>query len=261
MPGKGAMAEVHMARASLASARDAERKTFLAMENAKRSLEVILGRYPSAEIETAAALVAVLPPVATGIPSGILERRPDLVAAEQRVAAAFYKEASAELLHLPQFNFSLGAGLSNLSNASTSLAAGIFAPLYTGGVIEAEIDSASAEQQQAIAAYGQKALEALSEVERSLSSEAQLMERQRYLTAVVEENEKAYLLTRKVYEVGKAELLDVLVVQERWVQAQIALTHVSVERLVNRVGFHLALGGSFDESPQGASVPVVSSSE
>lgn len=244
--GKGSMKDVHLARANMATAQDAERKAVLAKKNAVRSLELLLGRYPSAELEAAKELEAVPPPIPAGIPSQVLERRPDLIAAEQRVAAAFYKEKEAELMHLPRFNISLGLGLTNLADAATNLAAGIFAPLYTGGAIEAEVERATAVQKEAVAQYGQSALQAFNEVETSLSYENRLMEREAFLKAAVDENKKAYELTSKEYEVGKIELTSLLIVQDKWIQAEIAMTDVSVQRLVNRVGLHLALGGSFE---------------
>ncbi len=244
--GQGSMKDVHLVQADLASAEEAARKSRSAQENAKRSLELLLGRYPAADLETAEKLVAVPPPITTGIPSEILERRPDLIAAERRVAAAFYKQEEAELLHLPRFNFSIGLGLSNLTDAAGNLAAGLFAPLYTGGAIEAEVDKATAVQKEAIAFYGNTALEAFKEVETALSSEEHLLKREEYLQTVVGENYKAYQLTKKQYEIGKIDILDVLTVQEKWVQAQIALTDVTTKRLINRVGLHLALGGSFE---------------
>lgn len=246
--GQVSMKDVHLAQAELAKAKEAAKRSVTALENAKRSLELLLGRYPAADIETADKLVAVPPPVATGIPSEILERRPDLVAAESRVAAAFYKQEEAELMHLPRFNFSLGVGMFNLTDAASSLAAGIFAPLYTGGAIEAEVEQATAEQKQAIAAYGQTALQAFNEVETALASEEHLMEREKYMKVVVEENYNAYQLTKKQFDIGKIDLLDVLTIQDKWVQAQIALTDVAAQRLINRVGLHLALGGSFSET-------------
>ena len=248
--GQGSMQDAHLARARLAESQEAARQAQTALENAKRSLELLLGRYPSAEIETAEGLVAVPPPVAAGIPSELLERRPDLRAAEQRVAAAFYKQKEAELLRLPRFSISLGAGLTNLTDAVAGLAAGIFAPLYTGGAIEAEIAGATAEQKKAIAGYAQSALQAFKEVETTLAAEEHLLRREGYLKEAVDENFKAFQLVQKQYEIGKIEFLDVLSVQNKWIQARIALIDVSTRRLVNRVQLHLALGGSFAEGAQ-----------
>lgn len=244
--GQGTMQAVHLAKADLASAQEAARKTLSAQENAKRSLELLLGRYPSAELTTDDNLTAVPPPIATGIPSEVLERRPDLIAAENRVAATFFKQQEAELLHLPRFNFSIGLSINNLSDAISNLAAGIFAPLYTGGAIEAEVEKATAVQQESIAAYGQTALTAFKEVETALAGEEHLLKREEYLQTVVEENYKAYGLVKTQYDVGKIDMLDLLSVQSKWVQARIALVDVQTQRLLNRTGLHLALGGSFE---------------
>lgn len=108
--GQLTMKDVHLARSNQAKAQEAERKAKTAMEDAQRGLELLMGRYPSAEIKMTDKLDPVPPPVPTGIPSELLERRPDLIAAEQTVAAAFYKQKEAELLHLPRFSFSVGAG-------------------------------------------------------------------------------------------------------------------------------------------------------
>jgi len=243
--GQSSMQDIHLAKANLAQAEEAARQAAAAQEDAKRSLELLLGRYPGAEIEAGKTLAAVPPPVAAGLPSQLLERRPDLIAAEERVAAAFYKQKEAELMKLPQFNFSLGAGITNLTDAISSLTAGVFAPLYTGGELEADIARADAAQKEAVAAYGQTALTAFKEVETTLANEEHLMKREEYLQIAVDENYKAYQLLKKQYDIGKVEYLDVLSVQNKWVQAKIALINVSTLRLVNRVQLHLALGGSF----------------
>ena len=238
--------DMHLARANLAQSREAARQAASSLEDAKRSLEILLGRYPGAEIASNGQLPAVPPPVAAGIPSELLERRPDLIAAEQRVAAAFYKHKEAELVKLPRFTFSLTAGLTNLSDTISSLAAGVFAPLYSGGAIEADIAAADAVQKQTIAVYGQTALQAFKEVESSLAQEGHLLKREEYLQVTVDENFKAYELMQKQYEIGKIDFLDVLNVQNKWIQSKIALINISAMRLLNRVQLHLALGGSFE---------------
>lgn len=247
--GKGTERDVHLSRGAAASAKEAARYALSASEDALRSLELLLGRYPSADLETTEKLVAVPPPIPAGIPSEILERRPDLIAAEHQVAAAFYKQQEAELLHLPRFSFSLGIGLNSINDAIAGLSAGLFGPLYTGGAIEAEVDKATAVQKEAIAVYAQAALKAFKEVEGTLAAEEHLLKREEYLKIVVTENKKAYDQTTKQYDIGQINLLDVLTIEDKWIASRIAEMDVAGQRLVNRVNLHLALGGSFEEQP------------
>ncbi len=250
--GKGTERDVHLARGSAASAEEAARAALSSSEKALRSLELLLGRYPSADLKTADKLVAVPPPIPAGIPSAIMERRPDLIAAEHRVAAAFFKQKEAELLHLPRFSFSLGVGLNSINDAISGLSAGLFGPLYTGGAIEAEVDKATAVQQGAIAAYAEAALKAFKEVEESLAAEEHLLRRDEYLKIEVRENKKAYDQTMQQYKIGQITLLDVLTIEDKWIASRIAEMDVAGQRLINRVNLHLALGGSFEEKPVAA---------
>jgi len=245
--GKGTERDVHLARAAVASAGEAARYAKSAYENSLRSLELLLGRYPSADMETAKTLVAVPPPIPAGIPSEIMERRPDLIAAEHKVAEAFYKQNEAEMLHLPRFRFSLGLGVNSINDAISGLAAGLFAPLYTGGEIEGKVDVATAKQKEAIAAYAQVALKAFKEVESSLASEDHLLKREEFLEIEVNSNKKAYEQTNLQYEIGQISMLDVLTVQNKWIASRIAELDMASKRLANRVNLHLALGGSFEE--------------
>ena len=239
--------EVFLAKADLAAASGAEKRTQSAMEDSARSLELLLGRYPAAEIEITDELMAMPPSFPLGVPSQILERRPDLVAAENLVAAAFYKEEEAKLLHLPRFTFSLGLGANTINNSIASLAAGIFAPLYTGGEIEAEVERATAIQKEAIHTYAQAALQAFREVESALAAEKYLAERQKYMQLEVEKRFKAYTVMMTQYKVGMISLVDTLTVQTQWVAAKISLINLIAQHLTNRVQLHLALGGSFAE--------------
>ena len=245
--GKGTERDVYLARAALASAQEAARYSSSAYENALRSLELLLGRYPSSDMETAKTLVAVPPPIPAGIPSEIMERRPDLIAAEHKVAAAFYKQNETEMLHLPRFHFSLGLGVNSINDAIAGLAAGLFAPLYTGGEIEGKIDVATAKQKEAIAVYAQTALQAFKEVETALAAEEHLLQREKFLQIEVDSNRKAYEQTNLQYEIGQISMLDVLTVQNKWIASRIAELDMASKRLSNRVNLHLALGGSFEE--------------
>jgi outer membrane protein TolC len=214
---------------------------------AQRALEILLGRYPAGEIATADELVPVPPPIPVGLPSDMLERRPDVIAADRRVAAAFFVSEQARLAKLPRFSLNAAGGVTSaLSGAIGSLGAGVTAPLYTGGAIEAQIDIANADQQAAIGAYGLTVLNALEEVEAALTNSDLLERREQFLADAVDNNLQAYNLGRKQYDVGQIELINLLQLQAGWIGARVTLLDIRNQRLAERVNLHLALGGSFE---------------
>jgi len=243
--GQGTLRDVHLANALVATAQDAAVAAKEKKERTARALEILIGRYPSATLR-AGRLLHRLPPVPAGLPAEILARRPDIVAAQARVAAAFHDVEAAKMLKLPSVRLKLGAGPNTLNDAVTSLAAGIFAPLYTGGAIEARIARANAEQQAAVAAYAKTVLRALREVEDALASDAYLSRRYRYANKAVREYKAAYEMSLQNYRIGKATLMDVLIVQGKWIRAEITRLTIAKARLDNRVRLYLALGGDFE---------------
>jgi NodT family efflux transporter outer membrane factor (OMF) lipoprotein len=245
--GQVGMQDVFLTRADLASAEDALQQAISGQQQARRALEILLGRYPAGEVETATELVPVPPPIDAGIPSDLLERRPDVIAADRRVASAFFLTEEARLAKLPSFSLTAGVGgNSDLDGLIGDLAAGLVAPLYTGGALEAQLDIATADQDAAIAAYGATVLQALEQVEGSLTDEALLERREAFLSQSVNNNKQAYDLALKQYNVGQIDLLSVLQMQSRWIGARTGLLRVRNARLAERINLHLALGGSFE---------------
>jgi outer membrane protein TolC len=218
-----------------------------------RGLEIVVGRYPRAELALAADLPALPPPVPAGLPSELLERRPDLIAAERRVAAAFHAIQVAKATRLPRVALTGSGGrstsellrLANVGAGFWTVFANFLAPIFTGGALAAQVDIATAEQQAALALYGQTALHAFSEVETALSSEQLLADQQAYLEKVFAQDSDALRLGRVRYNVGATDLLDVLQLQTRQLDTSFELIGVRADRLANRVALHLALGGGF----------------
>ncbi|SFZ98627.1 RND efflux system, outer membrane lipoprotein, NodT family [hydrothermal vent metagenome] len=243
--GQGNKRDVHISKALVAEAQEATRAALSAKERAQRALEVLVGRYPSGKLQ-ARSLTHAPSRIPNGLPSQLLERRPDIIAAEERVAAAFHQKASAELMHLPNINLRLGVGPNSINDAITNLAGGVFAPLYTGGAIEAQVAVANAEQKAAIAAYAKTALQAFKEVENALAAEKHLSARLASVNIMVKEYKKAYDMTVERYRIGESSVLDIILVQSKWVASEIKRMQVLKQRLINRVNLHLALGGSFD---------------
>lgn len=245
--GQVSMQDVYLVRADLAAAEDALRQAVSGQQQARRALEILLGRYPAGEIEGAADIPDRPPEITAGIPADLIQRRPDLVAAERRVASAFFLTEEARLAQLPSFNLTVGAGgSSSMDELLGNLALGMVAPLYTGGALEAQLDIATADQQAAIGAYGAQLLAAFEEVEGGLLNESLLAEREQFLRSTVSNNGEALKLARTQYDVGQIELLNVLQIQSRWIGSKVGLLRVRNEQLTNRIDLHLSLGGSFE---------------
>ena len=248
--GQVTMQDVYLTGADLASAQESVQQATAARDSILRGLEVLLGRYPAADIETAAEQLPLPPAIPVGVPSDLISRRPDLQAAEARVRAAFFLTEEARLAKLPSFDLSVSAGYTSLADFIGNLSAGIVAPLYTGGALEGQLEIATADQMAAIAVYGQAVLTAFLEVENALANERIFTRRLALLEEVVGDNQRAYQLAVKQYEVGRIEVLNVLQIQARVLAARSALIRIQNERLATRIDLHLALGGSF-EFPEG----------
>jgi outer membrane protein TolC len=204
-------------------------------------------------MEASARLPALPPPVPAGLPSELLERRPDVIAAERRVAAAFNRVGEAKAAKLPKI--SLTAGVSSISsdlfvlqdrdNPVWNLGANLLAPLYQGGALRAQVEIRNAEQRQALAEYAQVGLSAFNDVESALATEFSLKDRETILMRAVVDNQRALDLANERYRIGAVDLRSVLQQQLALSAAQTALIRVQSEARVQRVNLYLALGGSF----------------
>jgi len=245
------------ARADVASSQQAVQAAEVAYREALRSLEVLIGRYPSAEIAVADTLQAVPPPIPAGMPSQMLERRPDVVSAERQVAAAFQFSKSAAAARLPSISLTgaLGsssnalASLVNPASAAAAFGAGLFQPLFDGGLRQSEFEQAKASQKAAVARYQGVALRAFQEVENALDRESSLLGQEENLREAADQFEQARKIAEARYQEGAVPLTDVLVTRRQELQAKTALIRIRGDRLAQRTNLHLALGGNFESGP------------
>jgi outer membrane protein, multidrug efflux system len=259
--GNGDEYDVVIGQASLDSSRDAARQLALGYEQAVRALEMLIGRYPAAIVDVPVALPAMPPPVPVGLPSELLERRPDVIAAERRVAAAFNNVAEAKAARLPRISLTASATavssdllvLQSHGNPVASLGASLLAPIFSGFALEAQVDIRAAEQKLAIAQYGTVAQRAFGEVEGALSAEFASDQREELLARSVASNARALELAQVRYKVGSSDLRSVLQQNVALYAARTALLHVQSDRRIQRVNLYLALGGNFEKNPATAS--------
>jgi outer membrane protein, multidrug efflux system len=251
--GRGDAIDVANAEATFENYRDTARQLDLAFRQSTRALELLLGRYPAAQLAVADGLPTMPPTVPMGLPSDLLERRPDVIAAERRVAAAFNRIGEARAARLPRI--SLTAGVNTISsdlfllqerdNPVWSAGASLTAPLYQGGALKSQVEIRSAEQRRAVADYASRALRAFNDVESAMSTEFAAHEREQILTRSVAAWERAANLSRVAFEIGSIDLRPVQQQQLGLYATRSVLLRVQSEQRVQRVNLHLALGGSF----------------
>ena len=256
--GAGNQEDVFVARASVGTYRDLVRQLELGREQAIRALELLLGRYPAAAAAPTPKLPGFPGEVPAGLPSELLERRPDVVAAERRVAAAFNRIHEAKAARLP--TIALTGSVSSISsdlfvlqdhsNPVWSLGGNLLAPIYRGGALKTQVEIRTAEQKQAIAEYAAVGLRAFGEVEGALAAEIAAREREQILTQVLGDSEQALTVVQTQFKVGSTDLRFVEQRQLALTAARSALIRVQAEQRVQRVNLHLALGGSFEPRPQ-----------
>lgn len=252
--GVGDEQAVAEAAANEGNFRDLRRQVVQSRDEALRALELLLGRYPSAEIAVAQRLAAMPSPVPAGLPSDLLERRPDVIAAERRVAAAFDRVGEAKAARLPRISLTASVSaissdlivLQNSSNPGYGFGATLFAPLYQGGALKAQVEVRDAEQKQAMAEYARVAQRSFGEVENALGADIALRDRDALLARNIVDNERALELVQTQFRIGKVDLRAVEQRQLALYSARTAHLRVQTDRLAQRANLYLALGGTFE---------------
>jgi len=221
--------------------------------DALRALEVLLGRYPSASADIPKVLPNLPSSPPAGIPSKILERRPDIVSAERKIAQAYNATHQAKTARLPKFALTgslsnSSSSLKNVLNPSNllwQLAGNILTPLFDGGKRKLDVKIANVEQKQAVSNYAQTALTAFSEIETGLDQGGTLAQRKTALTEVLTQSNKAYRIAHLRYKEGEISLLDTLSIQQQAITAKSNLIAIKRLQLEQRINLYLALGGSW----------------
>ena len=185
------------------------------------------------------------------------EPRVHVVAAERRVAVAFHRVGEAKAALLPRISLTAGGSsissdlfvLQSRDNPAWGLGANLFAPLYQGGALRAQLEVRDAEQKAAMAAYASAGQRAFAETENALGAEIALRERAAIVEAMVRDNERALELALVQWRVGTVDQRSVEQRQLALYGARTTRLRVQSEQLAQRVNLHLALGGAFDEAP------------
>ena len=238
------------------------------MVQKENQISVLLGRNPSQIVRGRTLTEQVMPPeVPPGLPSELLQRRPDLVRAEQELAAATARIGMAKADRFPRLSIT---GLLGVANPKLNRLFddegkfGVAGPTLAGPLLNAQIlgfqqDAVEAQARQAVAQYEQSILVAFKEVEDALVAVRTVREQRAAQVEQVEALRSALRLANLRYKGGLANYLDVLIAQRNLFDAELALSGTHRLHLVSIVQLYKALGGGWspvDENTPASAVPV-----
>jgi len=220
-----------------------------ARSDAARTLELLLGEYPDADLSEQATLPHLGSPPRAGIPANIIANRPDIRASWQLVVAADHRVSSAQKALLPNLSLtgSLGSRASEFSNLMSgatiwSLGESLTAPIFQGGRLKDEILLSRNRADQAWVSYLNLVLRAFSEVERALEQEELLRQREAQLRAALKHARTTAKVFDDRYQAGLVSVLEVLNAQNSTFDIRAQILSIRVQRMKNRVNLALALG-------------------
>jgi len=251
--GIAAKTDVLQAQTQLANAQSEA----LGLERQRAQLEhaiaVLLGRAPADFSLAVAAWKASVPQVPLGVPSTLLQRRPDIAAAERRVAVTNEQIGIAQSAFYPSINLSASYGfgassVADLFNASSSLwSLGLSAAqvLFNAGATRERVAAAQAAQDAAVARYRQTVLVAFQDVEDQLTGTRVLLQQQDLLRQASQAADEAETQMLNRYRAGQVSYTEVVTAQASALSARRALVKLQADRQTTAVALIQSLGGSW----------------
>jgi outer membrane protein, multidrug efflux system len=222
----------------------------------EHAIAVLVGQPASNFSVPVAPLQATPPPVPLGVPSDVLERRPDIATLERQMAFANAQVGLARTAFYPHITLG-GAGgwqsttITSLVNAPSlfwSLGADALEPIFQGGRNRANLEAARAAYDQAVANYRQSVLTAFQEVEDGISNLSTLTQALSTQAAAVDDARRALDIANNRYVGGVTNYLDVITAQTALLNNERLETQLQGQRMVSSVYLVKALGGGWDPS-------------
>jgi NodT family efflux transporter outer membrane factor (OMF) lipoprotein len=229
------------------------------------ALAILLGRPPEGFDVKAQTLDAIKPPiVAPGLPSSLLQRRPDVAQAEANLASAHANVDAARAAFFPAISLTGNGGLTSAavgtlfmgSSFGWGIGASLLQTIFDGGKLIGESDVAKAEQRGLLATYRGAVIQAFSDVETGLSQVSNYSSQQDALTREVKAAAEAFRISSLQYREGIVDLLTVLQTQQTLFTAEQSQAQAELSHAQAVVGLYKALGGGWNEDPEDATQPI-----
>lgn len=259
--------DVEQARANLAQTRAQTPTLDTGRAEAEHRLDILLGQTPgtlTASLAQPTGVPAVPTQVTVGIPADTLRQRPDVLAAERKLAAETARIGVAQAQQYPSFKLSGSLGLQALTLGSLvgadaltrSMLGSVAGPIFDAGRIRQQIEIQTAVQEQTFLAYQATVLNALSEVENALTALANTRERQRQLRAAVQAAQQAATLARQRYSSGIIDFQTVLDTERSVLNLEDSLQASQAEHVSALIRLYKALGGGWSPSAIAPTTPL-----
>ena len=252
--GVAARADVIQAQTQWQSAQASAIDNGVARAQNEHAIAVLVGQSASTFSLPPIPLDAQPPSVPVDVPSALLERRPDIAAAERRTAAANEQIGVAISAYFPSLTLSAQGGYQNsvLSNLFTlpsrfwSVGPQLAATLFDAGLRRAQTEAARAAYDQQVAVYRQTVLGAFQEVEDALASQRILAQEVVVQREAVDSAKQALAIVTNEYKAGTVAYVSVLTAQTTAFSAEQKLANLAGQRMISSVGLVKALGGGWD---------------
>ena len=256
--------ELAQVRSELDSARAAIPSLELQVEEVENALSVLLGRNPG-PVERGRRIAELgVPPIPAGLPSDLLERRPDVRQAEETLVAANALMGAARARYFP--TISLTGAFGGVSQELDALFSGpseawsyggsITGPLFTAGAVRAQSAQAQAARKEALAAYELAVQNAFRDAENALKAVQSTRQRLEILDRQVASLRDYARLARRRYEGGYTSYLEVLDSERTLLNAEVTVAQAEAEHRNALVGAYRALGGGWIDLADAQSAPA-----
>jgi len=247
---------LEQARQTLESAEAAATNNKIARAQYEHAIATLLGKAATDFSIPVRAYVTAPPPIPTGTPSQLLERRPDIAAAERTMAEANAVIGIGYAAYYPTLTLSAGGGLESTSIGSLftwpsrfwSIGPSVSETIYDAGLRRATIDQYVATYNADVASYRQTVLTAFQQVEDYLADTRILSTQIQQETAAVKSADTAFTLEKGRYETGLDPYITLLTTQTTLLNTRVTLVQSQVQQMTSAVQLVEALGGGWDVS-------------
>ncbi|HEY1837308.1 MAG TPA: efflux transporter outer membrane subunit [Rhizomicrobium sp.] len=251
-------AEVAQVQAQIPALRQQERAQLY-------SLAVLEGRPPEGFAVAGQNLNSVvIPQVQPGLPSALLERRPDVAEAEANLASAHANVDAARAAFFPQISLTGSGGLASTavgslfsgSSFAWTIGGSLLQTVFDGGELQGNLRLNKAEQRELVATYRKSIVSAFSDVETGLSNVSNIDLQEKFLATEVKAASNAFRISELQYREGIIDLTTLLQAQQTLFTAEDALVQSKLALIDADVGLYQVLGGGWSENPQDQSQAI-----